>query len=124
MVRAGSGFQFTHAVAFESDTMGVMDDAVEDSVGGSGSLVMSCQLAGGRTGSEFFVALLEDFEPVKLLRISQRPVPQLSRMSRLGRDELVDETLNFCVSLDKVNDSFKCVAVSMSMLADIAVRSV
>ncbi|MGY4623853.1 hypothetical protein ACVWY3_001609 [Bradyrhizobium sp. USDA 4486] len=72
-VKGARGFFPSHAVAFESDAVGVVDDPVEDSVcdGRLADHVVPLRNGqlGGNQGRFAPIALFEDFEEIKALRI-------------------------------------------------------
>src|SRR5690606_8452596 len=85
----------SHAVAFESDTVGVVDDAVEDGVG-DGWLTdhvvpLGNRQLGGNQGRFSPVAFFEDFQEIETLLVIERVGAPIIEDEQLDTRELVDE---------------------------------
>ncbi|MDA9481256.1 hypothetical protein XI07_04255 [Bradyrhizobium sp. CCBAU 11445] len=85
----------SHAVAFEGDTVGVVDDPVEDSIcdGRLADHIVSLgngQLSGNQ-GRFAPVALFEDFEEIKALLVIEGVGAPVVEDEQLDTCELIDE---------------------------------
>ena len=89
------GFFPSHAVAFEGDTVGVVDDSVEDGIGDGGFADHVMPLGNGQLrgdeGGFSPVALFEDFQEIEALLIVEGVSSPVVENEQLNTCQLVDE---------------------------------
>ena len=94
--QGGCGFSLSHAVAFEADAVGIVDDAVQDGIGDGGFanhvVPLGDRQLGGDEGRFAPIALLKDFQKIEALLITQAVGAPIVQDEQLDAGELVDET--------------------------------
>ena len=93
--QAMRSFLSPHAVSFQRDAMGIVDDAVEDSIGDRGLADHFVpgrhrELGGDERGSAA-IPFLEDFEQIKALLIVETMGTSVIQNEQLNAGKLVDD---------------------------------
>ena len=90
------GFSLSHTLAFETDPVGVVDDAVEYGVGDGRLTDHIVPLADGQLGGDERgfspVAFLEDFQQIEALLIVEAVGAPIVEDHKLDASEPIDET--------------------------------
>lgn len=101
----GRGFLLPHALALEFDTMGIVNEAIQNGIGDGGvrDEVMPFGHGGlsGDDGGFAPVALLDDFEEMEALLVRQAMRAEVVENEQLDADKFVDETREAAVEAGK-----------------------